>query len=126
MRLRTETSERHSRHRHRSTPGAGEEVNPEWEPGPAPAVHARVLERECTDLLRWGCLGAFPAIEARRMPAIQIHLGTMTFGWGQASETVDERVAGEFVTAFTAAGHNTIDYARICKTVPPEHAAKEG
>jgi hypothetical protein len=84
------------------------------------------VERECTDLLRWDCLAAFPAIEARRMPAIQIHLGTMTFGWGQASETVDERVAGEFVTAFTAAGHKTIDCARICKTAPPEHAAKEG
>ena len=64
--------------------------------------------------------GSLPStIEARRMPAIQIHLGTMTFGWGQASEKVDERVAGEFVTAFTAAGHKTIDCARICKTAPP-------
>lgn len=94
--------------------------------GPARRRCWTQLERECTDLLRWDCLAAFPAIEARRMPAIQIHLGTMTFGWGQASETVDERVAGEFVTAFTAAGHKTIDCARICKTAPPEHAAKEG
>jgi aryl-alcohol dehydrogenase-like predicted oxidoreductase len=49
------------------------------------------------------------------MPAIQIHLGTMTFGWAQASEKVDEQVAADFVTAFTAAGHKTIDCARICK-----------
>lgn len=49
------------------------------------------------------------------MPAVQIHLGTMTFGWSQASEKVDEKVAADFVAAFTGAGHKTIDCARICK-----------
>ena len=47
------------------------------------------------------------------MPAVQVHLGTMTFGWSQASEKVGEKVAAEFVTAFLGAGHTTIDCARI-------------
>ena len=45
----------------------------------------------------------------------ELCLGTMTFGWAQASETVDEQVATEFVSAFSGAGHKTIDCARICK-----------
>ena len=58
------------------------------------------------------------------MAGIQVHLGTMTFGWAQASETVDEQVATEFVAAFTGAGHKTIDCARICKL--RWHAQRQG
>ena len=48
-----------------------------------------------------------------RVGMVQIHLGTMTFGWAQASSPVDEPTAASFVSAFAAAGHSTIDCARI-------------
>eukprot|EP00929_Paragymnodinium_shiwhaense_P086594 TRINITY_DN47095_c0_g1_i1.p1 TRINITY_DN47095_c0_g1~~TRINITY_DN47095_c0_g1_i1.p1 ORF type:complete len:350 (+),score=91.87 TRINITY_DN47095_c0_g1_i1:71-1120(+) len=45
--------------------------------------------------------------------APQIYLGTMTFGWNQASKPVDEAVASDMVKAFVAVGGTRVDTARI-------------
>lgn len=47
----------------------------------------------------------------RRAP--RLYLGTMTFAWTQSSSFVDDTVASEFVSRFSAAGGTYIDTARI-------------
>eukprot|EP00164_Ancoracysta_twista_P005638 GFYU01007731.1.p1 GENE.GFYU01007731.1~~GFYU01007731.1.p1 ORF type:complete len:373 (+),score=103.99 GFYU01007731.1:34-1152(+) len=42
---------------------------------------------------------------------LSVLLGTMTFGWNQASSKVDDQKATEMVDAFLSAGHNEIDTA---------------
>ena len=44
---------------------------------------------------------------------INLHLGTMTFGWSQASTPVTDEVAGGFLKAFLDRGHTYLDCARI-------------
>jgi len=43
----------------------------------------------------------------------EVHLGTMTFGWSQASKSVDDTEASEFLEYFISAGGVQIDTARI-------------
>ena len=45
--------------------------------------------------------------------AVEVHLGTMTFAWSQASTPVDDDAGAKFVAAFVGAGHKTVDAARI-------------
>ena len=44
---------------------------------------------------------------------IEVILGTMTMGWEQASSTVDDAVAKQFIEVFHAAGGRSCDTARI-------------
>jgi len=41
------------------------------------------------------------------------YLGTMTFGWNQASSVVDDAVAAKFIETFTREGGVEVDCARI-------------
>jgi len=45
--------------------------------------------------------------------SLEIYLGTMTFGWSQASSTVDTAVAGAMTRHYLASGGRQIDTARI-------------
>jgi len=48
------------------------------------------------------------------MPTLpELYFGTMTFGWSQASRTVDGAVASDMLQKFLAAGGREIDTARI-------------
>ncbi|GMH89314.1 hypothetical protein TrVE_jg12204 [Triparma verrucosa] len=43
----------------------------------------------------------------------RLYLGTMTFGWDQASSYVDSAIATEMIKVFASYGHRNIDTARI-------------
>ena len=48
----------------------------------------------------------------------RVYLGTMTFGWKQASSFVGKAEAAELITAFWAAGGDRLDTARIYADEP--------
>jgi aflatoxin B1 aldehyde reductase len=50
---------------------------------------------------------------AALVPKVDLHLGTMTFGWSQSSKKVDDTAAQQFLGQFVGAGHRTVDAARI-------------
>ena len=45
--------------------------------------------------------------------APRIYMGTMTFGWNQASQYVDETTAKDMITRFIKLGGKHVDTARI-------------
>lgn len=55
--------------------------------------------------------GRHVGMEAARMP--EIYCGTMTFGWNQASKTVDAAVATSMLQRFLGSGGVQVDTARI-------------
>ena len=60
---------------------------------------------------------------------VRVYLGTMTFGWSQASRYVDSTTAAEMVRKFVAFGGTRIDTARIYAggaTEPIVSAAVQG
>ena len=50
---------------------------------------------------------------ARTLNAARVYLGTMNFGWAQASSVCDAPVAAEMLKRFGAYGGNRLDTARI-------------
>jgi aryl-alcohol dehydrogenase-like predicted oxidoreductase len=42
-----------------------------------------------------------------------LHLGTMTFGWGQASAVVNHTVVSQMLESFASAGGSSLDFARV-------------
>ena len=46
-------------------------------------------------------------------PPVQCILGTMTMGWKNASQTVDDTVSQQMLERFSAAGHREIDTAIV-------------
>ena len=50
---------------------------------------------------------------ARTLNAARVYLGTMNFGWAQASSVCDTPVAAEMLKRFAAYGGNRLDTARI-------------
>ena len=50
---------------------------------------------------------------ARTLNAARVYLGTMNFGWAQASSVCDAPVAAEMLKRFAAAGGDRLDTARI-------------
>ena len=50
---------------------------------------------------------------ARTLNAARVYLGTMNFGWAQASSVCDAPVAAEMLKRFAAYGGNRLDTARI-------------
>ena len=50
---------------------------------------------------------------ARTLNAARVYLGTMNFGWAQASAKCDAAVASEMLKRFAAHGGNRLDTARI-------------
>ena len=50
---------------------------------------------------------------ARTLNAARVYLGTMNFGWAQASAKCDAPVAAEMLKRFANYGGNRLDTARI-------------
>ena len=50
---------------------------------------------------------------ARTLNAARVYLGTMNFGWAQASSVCDTPVAAEMLKRFANYGGNRLDTARI-------------